>query len=542
MKFGQLRLDEAEGALLVHSLRTNERTLRKGRILDANDIEHLVNSGFSEVTAANLEDGDIPEDEAARRLATITYNDDSITLGTAGTGRVNIFANVRGVFTIDCDAVDRINLVDEAITISTIAPYSPTEPGQLIATVKIIPFAVHETTLSKCEEIAQQSSRLFAVAPYQNQRVGLLQTVLANFRKSLLKKGVEVTSARLAGMGLKLSLEKTAEHNKAAINKALSEFQQAKCDILFILGASAIADRRDVVPDAIVTAGGEILQLGMPVDPGNLTLLARLGSMWIVGLPGSARSPRVHGSDWIVQRLIAGLDVNATNIRAMGIGGLLKEIPNRPMPRTEASPPTIKASQRSTKTTAIVLAAGQSRRMGPQNKLLTNVGGLPMIVRTIDAITASKVDSITVVLGHEAAQVRAALSEKPVKFIENTDFAAGLSTSLRCGIAAVSQDAECTLVCLGDMPRVTSTEINLLIDSFSPTEGRAICVPTHAGKRGNPVVIGRRFFAEIQDIAGDIGARHLIGAYPELVHEVEMEKNSILVDIDTPEALAKLID
>jgi molybdenum cofactor cytidylyltransferase len=542
VKFGQLRLDEAEGALLVHSLRTNERTLRKGRILDANDIEHLVNSGFSEVTAANLEDGDIPEDEAARRLATTTYNDNSITLGTAGTGRVNIFANVRGVFTVDCDAVDRINLVDEAITISTIAPYSPTEPGQLVATVKIIPFAVHEMTLAKCEKIAQQSSRLFAVAPYQNQRAGLLQTVLANFRKSLLKKGVEVTSARLAGMGLKLSLEKTAEHDKAAINNALSEFQQAKCDILFILGASAIADRRDVVPDAIVTAGGEILQLGMPVDPGNLTLLARLGSMWIVGLPGSARSPRVHGSDWIVQRLIAGLDVNATIIRAMGIGGLLKEIPNRPMPRTEASPPTIRASQRSTKTNAIVLAAGQSRRMGPQNKLLANVRGLPMIVRTIDAIAASKVDSITVVLGHEAAQVRAALSEKPVKFIENTDFAAGLSTSLRCGIAAVSQDAECTLVCLGDMPRVTSTEINLLIDSFSPTEGRAICVPTHAGKRGNPVVIGRRFFAEIQDIAGDIGARHLIGAYPELVHEVEMEKDAILVDIDTPEALAQLID
>ena len=201
MKFGQLRLDEAEGALLVHSLRTNERTLRKGRILDANDIEHLVDSGFSEVTAANLEDGDIPEDEAARRLATTTYNDNSITLGTAGTGRVNIFANVRGVFTIDCDAVDRINLVDEAITISTIAPYSPTEPGQLVATVKIIPFAVHEMTLAKCEKIAQQSSRLFAVAPYQNQRAGLLQTVLANFRKSLLKKGVEVTSARLAGMG-----------------------------------------------------------------------------------------------------------------------------------------------------------------------------------------------------------------------------------------------------------------------------------------------------------------------------------------------------
>ncbi len=542
MKFGQLRLDDAEGAVLVHSLRTNGRTLRKGRILDANDIEHLVNSGFSEVTAANLEDGDISENDAARRLATSTYDDNSLKLGTAGTGRVNIFANIRGIFVINRDAVDRINLLDEDITISTISPYSPTEVGQLVATVKIIPFAVNEVTLSQCEEIALQSNGLFSISPYQNQRTGLLQTVLANFRKSLLKKGKEVTSSRLASMGLSLNIEKTADHNKPSIEDALSTFQQSKCDILLILGASAIADRRDVVPDAIVSAGGEIIQLGMPVDPGNLTLLARLGSMWIVGLPGSARSPRVHGSDWIVQRLVAGLDVSASDIRAMGVGGLLKEIPNRPMPRTEASPPTAKDSQKPIKTSAIVLAAGQSRRMGPQNKLLADVDGRPMIVRTIDAITASKVNSITVVLGYEAPQVRAVLSGKSLNFIENIDFEAGLSSSLRCGMAALPQDTECILVCLGDMPRISSTEIDLLIDNFFAAEGRAICVPTYRGKRGNPVIIGRRFFPEIQEIVGDVGARHLIGAYPELVHEVEMEGDAVLLDIDTPEALAQLID
>ncbi|MBO90137.1 MAG: 4-diphosphocytidyl-2C-methyl-D-erythritol kinase [Rickettsiales bacterium] len=542
MKFGQLRLDDAEGAVLVHSLRTNERTLRKGRILDANDIKHLVNSGFSEVTAANLEDGDISENDAARRLATSTYDDNSLKLGAAGTGRVNIFANIRGIFVINRDAVDKINLVDEDITISTITPYSPTEVGQLVATVKIIPFAVNEVTLSQCEEIALQSNGLFSISPYQNQRTGLLQTVLANFRKSLLKKGKEVTSSRLASMGLSLNIEKTADHSKPSIEDALSTFQQSKCDILLILGASAIADRRDVVPDAIVSAGGEIIQLGMPVDPGNLTLLARLGSMWIVGLPGSARSPRVHGSDWIVQRLVAGLDVSASDIRAMGVGGLLKEIPNRPMPRTEASPPTAKDSQKPIKTSAIVLAAGQSRRMGPQNKLLADVDGRPMIVRTIDAITASKVNSITVVLGYEARQVRAALSGKSLNFIENIDYEAGLSSSLRCGMAALPQDTKCILVCLGDMPRISSTEIDLLIDNFFAAEGRAICVPTYRGKRGNPVIIGRRFFPEIQEIVGDVGARHLIGAYPELVHEVEMEGDAVLLDIDTPEALAQLID
>jgi len=540
VKFGRVRLEDAEGSVLVHSLRTKDRTIRKGRVLDADDLAHLAKAGFTEVTAVNLEDGDIAEDEAAQRLATAVYDDGSTTLGAAGTGRVNIYANTRGIFTVDCDSVDRINLVDEAITVSTIAPFSPTEPGQLIATVKIIPFAVRDATLSECEAIAPESKGILSVAPYKAQRVGLLQTILPNFRTSLLAKGVDVTASRLAGMGLRLDVEETTEHDKAAIGEAITKFQRESCRILLILGASAIADRRDVVPDAIEAAGGKVLQLGMPVDPGNLTLLARLDDMWIVGLPGSARSPRVHGSDWIVQRLAAGIEVGAKDIRCMGVGGLLKEIPSRPMPRAEASPPSAVDSQKSTRAAAIVLAAGQSRRMGPQNKLLADVDGLPMIVRTIDAISTSKVASITVVLGHESEKVRAVLSDKSVDFVENLDFAAGLSTSLRRGIAAVPQDVECALICLGDMPRITSAEIDVLIDAFSPAEGRAICVPTHGGKRGNPVVIGRRFFAEIQDIAGDVGARHLVGAYPELVHEVEMDGDAILLDIDTPEALARL--
>ena len=310
--------------------------------------------------------------------------------------------------------MDRINLVNEAITISTIAPYSPTELGQLIATVKIIPFAVHETILSECEEIASSVGSLFSVAAYQNQRVGLLQTVLPNFRKPLLAKGKEVTASRLAGMELQLDLERTADHSEAAVGEAIAGFQKEMCDILLVLGASAIADRRDVVPVAIESTGGKVLQFGMPVDPGNLTLLARLDDMWIVGLPGSARSPRTHGSDWIVQRLVAGLEVAASDIRSMGVGGLLKEIPSRPMPRAEASPPSTNDHQEVTKAAAIVLSAGQSRRMGPQNKLLADIDGLPMIVRTVDALSASKVASITVVLGHEAEQVRAALSGKRV--------------------------------------------------------------------------------------------------------------------------------
>jgi len=98
------------------------------------------------------------------------------------------------------------------------------------------------------------------------------------------------------------------------------------------------------------------------------------------------------------------------------------------------------------------------------------------------------------------------------------------------------------IICLGDMPRVTSAQIDRLISSFNPSEGRAICVPTFNGKRGNPVLFARRFFEEMESVAGDVGARHLIGEVPELVCEIEMEDRGVLLDIDTPEALAEIKD
>lgn len=541
MKFDVSPLDEtAEGALLVHSLRTKSGTLRKGRTLTKEDIALLQAAGYQESALARLDPGDVSEDAAAQRMAEAVVIDDTVSLGAAGTGRVNIYAAVRGLFILPVDHLDTINQIDEAITLSTIQPYTPSEPGQLIATVKIIPFAVEERALTECEAAAREAGGLFRVAAFRPKKIGLLQTTLAGFREDLIAKGEQVTSARLTSMGLSLSESLVCAHEQSAIETNLQSLLAKECDIALVLGASAISDRRDVVPAAIIAAGGQIEQLGMPVDPGNLTFLAGIDSMSIVGLPGSARSPRTHGSDWIIQRLVAELTVTKRDIRAMGVGGLLKEIPSRPMPRAEASPPKEKIIDRPHRVSAIVLAAGQSRRMGRQNKLLAEIDGVAMVVRTIEAIQKSNAESITVVLGHEAENVRQVLAGRGLTFIENPDYADGLSTSLKRGLTAVTPEADAVIICLGDMPRISHTEINKLIDAFAPKDGNSICVPTHDGKRGNPVLIGRRFFTEIQDIGGDVGAKYLIGAYPELVLEVEMDGDAILLDIDTPEALAKI--
>jgi molybdenum cofactor cytidylyltransferase len=303
--------------------------------------------------------------------------------------------------------------------------------------------------------------------------------------------------------------------------------------MLLIAGASAITDRSDVLPAAIVAAGGEIEHFGMPVDPGNLLLLARLDGRPVLGLPGCCRSPKLNGFDWVLERLAAGIEVTGRDIMRMGVGGLLMEIASRPQPReaegAAAGPP---------RTAAVILAAGQSRRMGGPNKLLLPIGGKPMVRHVVEAAMASRATPVVVVVGHQQHEVRQALRGLKVQFVANPDFVAGLSTSLKAGLDALPASVDGAVVCLGDMPRVTATLIDRLIGAFNPVEGRGIVLPTWNGKRGNPVLWARAFFAEMHGVAGDVGARHLIGQHPDAVVEVEAEDDASLVDIDTPEALA----
>jgi molybdenum cofactor cytidylyltransferase len=148
---------------------------------------------------------------------------------------------------------------------------------------------------------------------------------------------------------------------------------------------------------------------------------------------------------------------------------------------------------------------------------------------------------VIVVTGHEADQVRAALGDRPVQWCHNPDYAEGLSTSLKAGLD-VLPEAPGILIALGDMPRIKAGQIDRLIAAFNPTEGRAICVPTVAGKRGNPVLFATRFVPEMRELSGDVGARHLIGAHAEDVVEIEMDDDAALLDIDTPAALSALLE
>ena len=536
MKFGEIPVNEAEGAILAHSQHVSDARFKKGRTLTADDVAALAAAGVATVVAAQLEPGDIGEDQAADRLATATAADGSLTASVASTGRVNLYAAEHGLVVFDQARLDELNLVDEAVAVATLPAYTAVEAKQMVATIKIIPFAVPGDVVETCARIATEADGLIRVAPFRPHKVGLIQTRLSGTKESVLDKGRAVTAARVGGLDGELIAERRCAHDEATLAAVIGELEDEGCEVILVLGASAITDRRDVVPAAVERAGGSLIHLGMPVDPGNLTLLARSERAQIVGLPGSARSPRLHGCDWVLQRLAAGLPPTSHDIMTMGAGGLLKEIPARPLPRAAVAAEPRHAEPR---IAALILAAGQSRRMGRINKLLEEIDGAPMVARAADAVISSRTDPVIVIVGHEADRVRGALAGRDVVFVDNPAYAEGLSTSLKHGVAALPEDADGVLVCLGDMPRIAAAEIDALIDAFDPVAGRSICVPTFGGKRGNPVLLGHRFFAEIQEISGDVGARQLIGAYPDLIVEVAMDGDGILVDIDTPQALKK---
>ena len=544
MIFGDTPLGEAEGAILAHSVKLDTARFKKGRRLSADDVAALESAGFETVIAARLEPGDVHEDAAAGRIAEAILGP-GLTMSAAFTGRANLVVAERGVLVIDRARLDALNRIDEAVTLATLAPFDLVEPRQLAATVKIIPFAVGGPALVRCLEAARAGAGpLVRVAALRPRPVGLVQTSLPGMKASILDKTKRVVDARLAALDSAPSDELRCRHDAAEVAAAVRTLRDRGAELVLISGASAIVDRRDVVPAGIERAGGVIDHFGMPVDPGNLLLLGHIEETAVLGLPGCARSPKVNGFDWVLQRLIADLPVTRDAVMAMGAGGLLKEIAARPLPRAEAVETQPVEVPRAPRIAALVLAAGQSRRMGPENKLLAEIDGKPMVVRAAEAALASRADAVIVVTGHERDRVEAALAGLDLRSVHNPDYAQGLSTSLRRGLAALPAATDGVVVALGDMPRVEAAAIDRLIAAFNPLEGRAICVPTWDGKRGNPVLFASRFLAEMQDIAGDVGARHLIGEYPELVVEVAMDEidtgHGVLLDVDTPEALAAL--
>jgi molybdenum cofactor cytidylyltransferase len=528
-----MAVEDAAGGIAVHSIRKGALVLRKGTVIGEAEIAALKTAEVSEIVVAKLEPGDVTEDAAAAAIAAAVAGE-GVRVDRAFTGRANLFSEGAGVLVADKIGIDCLNLIDESVTFATLPAYKPVVAGEMIATVKIIPFAISASVRDAVLAIARAKAPLVRIAPYRIRKVAIVSTLLPGLAPKVIEKTLKVTAERLAPAGAAIIAERRVPHDQSAVAGAIDEVLRDGAELVIVFGASAIADRRDVIPAAVEAVGGEVEYFGMPVDPGNLLLLGRARGKPVLGAPGCARSPKENGFDWVLMRLLAGLEVPREAIAGLGVGGLLMEIVTRPQPREELG------ERQGKRIAAVVLAAGRSTRMGGPNKLLAELGGKPLVRIAVEQALASRASPVIVVTGHDRERIEAALSGLAVRLVHNPDFAAGLGTSLRAAIAAVPGEADGAIVCLGDMPSVDAALIDRLIEAFDPEKGALAVVPTIDGQRGNPVLWARRFFPDLMAIEGDIGARHLIARYGEAVAEVAVSGKGALVDVDTPEALIGL--
>jgi molybdenum cofactor cytidylyltransferase len=541
MIFGRVKLAQALGGILAHSLQTEDRVLRKGAVVDATTFVLLQTAGYTEVTIARLEPGDVAEGEAASFIGELLLGS-GLRRSQDVHGRVNLFAEVSGLLRLDTAKIERLNRIDETVTLATLADRSVVAPDDIVATLKIIPFAVSGQTLADVETLIAAGPASISVRPFQNRVVGLILSRLPQTKKAAISHTVAATRQRILARGGSLLPPIETPHDTTAIRIAMQTLLAAGAEIILISGASAVTDRLDVAPQAIVQARGEITHFGMPVDPGNLICFGDIAGKPAIVLPGCARSPALNGIDWVLDRLFAGERVGPEEVAGMGVGGLLKEIAGRPLARDTREPSgfgTPPSTQ--PRIAAIVLAAGRSLRMQGMNKLLAPMpDGRPMVAQTVARIAVSPTRPILVVTGHHDGEIRKALANEPVRFVHAEDYVQGMSASLRAGIGALSGHIGAALICLGDMPFVDPGILDQLIAAFSPAEGREIVIPSFDGQRGNPVLWGQRFFPDLLKLEGDVGAKQILHLYPEAIVEVPVESDCVLLDVDTPETLAAL--
>ncbi len=529
MIFGPRPTQDCSGTLLAHAV----PPFKKGHRLTATDCAQLSDAGHDSLIVATLAPGDLHEDEAAAAIANSVAGP-GLRADPAFTGRVNLFAETDGLLVIDRAAIDAFNACDERLTLATLSAFAPVRAGDMVATVKIIPFAVPAALVA--DALAALPPQALRLAPFLPMRPLLLHSLLPETKPGLAEKAHRVTEARLQALGSSLPPVRTLPHQAAAVAAAVRAAAAEGFDPILIMGASAVADRADVLPAGIEAAGGTVLHVGMPVDPGNLLVLAKIGPSRILGLPGCARSPKLNGFDWILQRFAAGISVTLADIRALGVGGLLMEIQSRPHPRAPGL-----VAHPAPRLGALLLAAGQSRRMGQESKLLLPFPDKPMVAVTVERLQAAGIfDPIIVVTGDRAAAVRAAVTASdigPVTFVQADDYAEGLSRSLIAGVTeALRQPLDGLVIALADMPLIDPEDLRALAAAFNSDQGRSIIVPTVEGQRGNPSLWARALLPEMLTLVGDQGAKPLMLRFADQLTELPRTNPGLLVDLDTPEA------
>jgi molybdenum cofactor cytidylyltransferase len=339
MKFGPVPVEIAEGKILGHNVAgpDGRRALRKGKSITADDVNLLHSMGRQVIYVADLEAGDVSENEAADRMSRAVVGD-GLRLTNASTGRVNYLSEFQGVLRVNLSALEQINS-NEGVTLATRQADRPVDAGKIAATLKIIPYALPEKIVIGIEAANAGQTPIITLDPLTEKKVGLIISSSPEAQERILNTFEGPLRGRVGGLGSQIVLVEFValedESGELALSKILARMIAVGIELIILAGETAIMDRNDIAPRAVARAGGRVECVGVPVDPGNLLMLAYAGQVPVLGAPGCARSRKINVIDWVLPRLLVGEALSREQLINMGNGGLLEDTLLRPNPRTE---------------------------------------------------------------------------------------------------------------------------------------------------------------------------------------------------------------
>jgi hypothetical protein len=326
MKFGPVPVQESAGKLLAHNLpRPDGRGFfRKGKLLRMEDVQLLSTQGHRSIYVAEIEPGDVEENQAALKVAQMAVGE-GLRIRSSSQGRVDLAAAGDGIVRIDPVRLAQINDCD-GIAFATGYSLRFAVKNQTVATIKIIPYALPDSTLDQINRIARKGP-VIELKPLVSRPVGIVLTGHPDNQEHLrkgfglpLRRRVEASRSQVMEVAFCPFVDDGDEARLAGI---LCDQVKQGAQLILIGGETSIMDPNDVVPLAIRCAGGSIVSLGAPVEPGNLLMLAYLDSVAVMGAPGCARGRAKNVVDWVLPALLAGHHLTRGDIIGLGYGGYI---------------------------------------------------------------------------------------------------------------------------------------------------------------------------------------------------------------------------
>ena len=330
MFFGEVKTESSLGGILSSSIEVykdkKKLKISKGTVINKNLVDLFLLNNIKHVICAKLDNDEVEENKAVFMISKeiIASKNSFIKIQDPKNGRCNLVSIVDGIIEFQPNQLYSINSITDDVGVASLKPFSKVKKNQIIASIKAIPFGIKIKHLQNIVNISQDC---FKILPFQKKNIHLIQTTNQNTREKILDKTLEVTKDRLSSCGINQITEKKCLHEIKSICLELNESINENADIILIFGTSAICDVNDVIPQSIKEIKGKILRLGMPVEPGNLILLAEINlskkNISIIGMPGCAKSRKENGVDWILWRKLCNLKITSEDINHMGSGGLL---------------------------------------------------------------------------------------------------------------------------------------------------------------------------------------------------------------------------